>query len=966
MEPAANSSASVPKQNGDAARPAARPSRVIVKERVVAPGIVVVVKRQIEDDAADPPVQQLSALGIADGGQRQGDGAGVLPSPMSPGQAPRREAKAPPAAKPASRSGASKDRPAKPSAVALPSPTLTDDSLEPLPSPTTFSYPDRDRGAVELWFRAIRKPAVRGKCSKSVANAPVEIWHLFACLLHLIRTGGRGHLVKLLWTVDYSGDRKKLLALLQEAKGIFNVKQMGEGPVPASQELATELDLALFRVGMAPLEDPQGSSYGPDSLPPIASLSSVGDANRRGKAGNSLASAAFRTVWEAGGCLGSSRLDTELQHGFPGLFGFWKQNLDAGVTATTACGIWKDVFVVDEATRRSWNPRQGRPKYVTLGGESNSGDAGDEQDGKTLMAKINAAFLDNGRLVLGLEELAVLVLPPFPASGDVPFPRHGLLNFLLEQPDFLICDRVHGIDVPQFVVARLASFDEGSGMDDGDILGHPLGTIPAFARVFKFLMNLLNESGGSIAVADAIAASKKRGSSVSGPFVDGLLQLVGGWEQLCRILDEAGLVSLSYTQAADGNVRSVISLPNGEAESPVAAAAPASLPLPYEYLLECSREIYWEVSKKLPGYADLRVRQVVIDKIQKQINLHWGDGIRVFAFGSTSNGLGTRDDDLDLCIVTEKHGVDSQGPWLSMYALANILRRCGFAEVLPIAHARIPIVKIKFVSYDGIEVAADINVNNSIALYNTRLLRTYCLLDPRVRPFLMAIKKWSKCRRVNNPSGGWLSSYSFVLMGLTFLVMRGVVPCLQQVTDRPRQFCTTVLPGSTKTPRTKRPGSKPMPQPRPEATTVDVTFRDLLEFSPTPVVLPAGKGPTYAPPAMTQQLVPLEAELSMVAYKSENEETLTALLHGFFDTYSRFNRRKLAVSLRDGAFIERSRDRFRGDAWVTEDPFIEHNTTRNVNDMSCITLMAEFRRAADEMAARKPFSKVCEVWQEPQ
>lgn len=44
----------------------------------------------------------------------------------------------------------------------------------------------------------------------------------------------------------------------------------------------------------------------------------------------------------------------------------------------------------------------------------------------------------------------------------------------------------------------------------------------------------------------------------------------------------------------------------------------------------------------------------------------------------------------------------------------------------------------------------DINVNNTMALRNTRLVRTYVDLDPRVRPLIMLIKYWAKRRALND------------------------------------------------------------------------------------------------------------------------------------------------------------------------------------------------------------------------
>jgi len=61
--------------------------------------------------------------------------------------------------------------------------------------------------------------------------------------------------------------------------------------------------------------------------------------------------------------------------------------------------------------------------------------------------------------------------------------------------------------------------------------------------------------------------------------------------------------------------------------------------------------------------------------------------------------------------------------------------------------AKVPIVKI----WDPeLCLACDMNVNNTLALENTRMIKTYVQIDPRVRPLAMIIKHWTKRRIVND------------------------------------------------------------------------------------------------------------------------------------------------------------------------------------------------------------------------
>lgn len=61
--------------------------------------------------------------------------------------------------------------------------------------------------------------------------------------------------------------------------------------------------------------------------------------------------------------------------------------------------------------------------------------------------------------------------------------------------------------------------------------------------------------------------------------------------------------------------------------------------------------------------------------------------------------------------------------------------------------AKVPIVKC----WDPeLMLAADLNVNNPLALENTRMIKTYVQLDERVRPLAKIVKYWTKQRILND------------------------------------------------------------------------------------------------------------------------------------------------------------------------------------------------------------------------
>lgn len=68
-------------------------------------------------------------------------------------------------------------------------------------------------------------------------------------------------------------------------------------------------------------------------------------------------------------------------------------------------------------------------------------------------------------------------------------------------------------------------------------------------------------------------------------------------------------------------------------------------------------------------------------------------------------------------------------------------------KVICVSSARVPIVKI----WDPeLNLACDMNVNNTLALENTRMVRTYVEIDERVRQLAMVVKYWTRRRIVND------------------------------------------------------------------------------------------------------------------------------------------------------------------------------------------------------------------------
>uniref|UniRef100_A0A8C5D886 polynucleotide adenylyltransferase n=1 Tax=Gouania willdenowi TaxID=441366 RepID=A0A8C5D886_GOUWI len=153
---------------------------------------------------------------------------------------------------------------------------------------------------------------------------------------------------------------------------------------------------------------------------------------------------------------------------------------------------------------------------------------------------------------------------------------------------------------------------------------------------------------------------------------------------------------------------------------------------------------------------------------------------RLYLTGSSMNGLGCRSSDADLCLVIEARVSVSYSQLLfkPYIVKATVIR------------AKVPILKFKERS-SGLEF--DLNINNTVGIRNTFLLRSYAFADLRVRPLILVIKKWARHMKINDASQGTLSSYSLVLMTLHYLqtLKEPVLPCLQK--DFPTCFDPSLL-----------------------------------------------------------------------------------------------------------------------------------------------------------------------------
>ncbi|KAK5599251.1 hypothetical protein CRENBAI_023958 [Crenichthys baileyi] len=184
-----------------------------------------------------------------------------------------------------------------------------------------------------------------------------------------------------------------------------------------------------------------------------------------------------------------------------------------------------------------------------------------------------------------------------------------------------------------------------------------------------------------------------------------------------------------------------------------------------------------------PDDLENGVREFILKDLENFVRRQFA-GARLQLFGSSKNGFGFRQSDLDICMVLEgKETMEDVDCINIIKGLARQLKKHpGLKNILPITTAKVPIVKFYHIR-TGLE--GDISLYNTLALHNTRLLASYAAIDRRVKILCYIMKVFAKMCDIGDASRGSLSSYAYTLMVLFFLQQRNppVIPVLQEIYD---------------------------------------------------------------------------------------------------------------------------------------------------------------------------------------
>ncbi|KAI0746733.1 hypothetical protein C8Q80DRAFT_1177066 [Daedaleopsis nitida] len=221
---------------------------------------------------------------------------------------------------------------------------------------------------------------------------------------------------------------------------------------------------------------------------------------------------------------------------------------------------------------------------------------------------------------------------------------------------------------------------------------------------------------------------------------------------------------------------------------------PNTLPLSTRAQMPDGNLVYPSFEERLNELSRQKInRTLMIERVQQVIDKHFGTKYIVEPFGSTCYGAGRASSDVDLCVFDPAHPNGFQTakeykqrpPIYDVQSLARIFEAEGYRDVDYVAKAAVPIVKLT----DPVTgISSDLNINNRLGVYNTRLLRQYCQTFRPLAPLLRKIKNWATHVDLNSPSPTKgqprsFSSYALTLMTVALFQSKRLLPNLQRDRD---------------------------------------------------------------------------------------------------------------------------------------------------------------------------------------
>lgn len=192
------------------------------------------------------------------------------------------------------------------------------------------------------------------------------------------------------------------------------------------------------------------------------------------------------------------------------------------------------------------------------------------------------------------------------------------------------------------------------------------------------------------------------------------------------------------------------------------------------------------------------LKDTLIEYLKNRFRVQMPD-CELIKYGSTNNGFCLQSSDIDLCLIVNeksvfKHqkyynlliqeiGENATSSLCEILALSKVydtLKNDNVGELEMIEGARVKIVS--FITPTDPAFHVDVCVNRRVVIENTRLIRTYSLIDPRVAKIGVIVKMWAKKLGIADPKNGTLSSYAYIILVIYFFqrIPNPILPSLQE------------------------------------------------------------------------------------------------------------------------------------------------------------------------------------------
>lgn len=189
------------------------------------------------------------------------------------------------------------------------------------------------------------------------------------------------------------------------------------------------------------------------------------------------------------------------------------------------------------------------------------------------------------------------------------------------------------------------------------------------------------------------------------------------------------------------------------------------------------------MESRIPSPLEIKQRQALMEELSSFVQQTYPKAL-LTVFGSSVNGFSFAKSDLDISLTFTDH--ESSVDLNAIEIIENLAEKMkgnpAYLNVQAITSAKVPIIKF---TNKMPKIECDISLYNVLAQENTRMLRTYASIDPRVKMLGYVVKEFAKRCDIGDASRGSLSSYAYILMLIYYLqqVQPPVVPVLQELHD---------------------------------------------------------------------------------------------------------------------------------------------------------------------------------------